>query len=75
MTPAMGLVPWTDENDESGPVIRVLLEKKGGAMENGLDWKRVLLDEPPTEERYEEPLRFDPKDYTQASGYRISNIT
>jgi hypothetical protein len=24
-----------DENDASGPVIRVLLEKKGGAMENG----------------------------------------
>lgn len=46
--------------------MKLLLEKKAGALENGWDWRRVLAAEAATEAEYQEPEKFDTKAYTQA---------
>lgn len=46
--------------------MKLLLEKKAGALQNAWDWRRILADEPATETQYEEPERFDTKAYTRA---------
>jgi hypothetical protein len=46
--------------------VKVLLEKKAGALENAWDWRRVLAEEAATESEYQEAERFDTKAYTQA---------
>lgn len=52
------------EGDERA--IKLLLEKKQGALENGWDWRRVLAEEPATESDYQQPERFDTQAYSRA---------
>ncbi len=53
------------EGEGAERAIKLLLEKKPGALENAWDWRRVLAEEPATESEYQEAERFDTKAYTR----------
>lgn len=54
------------EGEGNERAIKLLLEKKQGALENGWDWRRVLAEEPATESDYQQPERFDTQAYSRA---------
>jgi len=59
-------VPYYDlQGDDEGPVpvMKVLLEKKEGAIENQRLWKRLLVEDEPSEVTYEPPVKLDMKRY------------
>ena len=54
---------WSLEGEGPERAVKLLLEKKDGALENSMDWRRVLAEEPATEAQYEEAERFDTQAY------------
>lgn len=69
------------DDEDGGRQIRLLLEKKDGAPENAMDWRRVIVEEPATESSYGLPSGnqpWDPNDYVEQmlgpAGVNISMV-
>jgi len=54
---------WSLEGEGNARAVKLLLEKKLGALENNMDWRRVLSEEAATEVEYQEAEKFDTQAY------------
>lgn len=54
---------WSLEGFGPERAVKLLLEKKEGALENNMDWRRVLAEEAATETQYQEAEKFDTREY------------
>lgn len=54
---------WSLEGFGPERAVKLLLEKKEGALENNMDWRRVLAEEAATETQYQEAEKFDTQEY------------